>query len=395
MGVMRWRSLDGPDVLGGLRSYPRKRRSRPVFREPPGDKITGMTDLIAIAEARRRVLEAVHPLAAEAVALERGARPRAGRGRGERRSRRAALRQLGDGRLRGGRGPGGRARRGRRGARGPSRPAARGGRARRCAISTGAVVPEGADAVVPVERTERGAASAVRVPATEAGRRTSAAPGEDMRAGRGCVLQRRHAARARRAGRGRVGRAAPTLALRAPARAWPLLVTGDELTEPGRAARRPGGSTARTATRSPRRSSARAASWWPASSVPDDAEATRAALGEALEDADVVCVSGGVSVGPHDHVKPALARARRRGALLGRAACGPGKPTWFGARGEHARVRPARQPGVGDGHLPAVRAPGAGRAAGRRPRRAARRRALLDEADRPQPAAASRRCACA
>ena len=30
---------------------------------------------------------------------------------------------------------------------------ARCGRARRCAISTGAVVPEGADAVVPVERT--------------------------------------------------------------------------------------------------------------------------------------------------------------------------------------------------------------------------------------------------
>ena len=40
--------------------------------------------------------------------------------------------------------------------------------------------------------------------------------------------------------------------------------------------------------------------------VGDTEEATRAAIGAALEEADVLVLSGGVSVGPHDHVKPAL-----------------------------------------------------------------------------------------
>ena len=33
----------------------------------------------------------------------------------------------------------------------------------------------------------------------------------------------------------------------------------------------------------------------------------------------------------------------------------PGRPTWFGTRGDDARLRPAGQPGLGDGHLPAAR----------------------------------------
>ena len=112
----------------------------------------------------------------------------------------------------------------------------------------------------------------------------------------------------------------------------------------------------------------------------------------ALEGADVVCVSGGVSVGPHDHVKPALPRWAWRSAS-GACALKPGKPTWFGTRGEHARVRPAGQPGVGDGHLPPVRAPGAARA-GRAPtptdiRASARAR----RAGRPQLPSATRCCA--
>ena len=52
----------------------------------------------------------------------------------------------------------------------------------------------------------------------------------------------------------------------------------------------------------------------------DDDEGTRSALEAALGDADVVCVSGGVSVGPHDHVKPALRGAGCGGALLARGA---------------------------------------------------------------------------
>lgn len=65
--------------------------------------------------------------------------------------------------------------------------------------------------------------------------------------------------------------------------------------------------------------------------VRDDAEATREALGHALEDADVVVTSGGVSVGTRDHVKPALA-ALGVEQLFWRLAVQPGRPTWCGLR---------------------------------------------------------------
>jgi molybdopterin molybdotransferase len=65
--------------------------------------------------------------------------------------------------------------------------------------------------------------------------------------------------------------------------------------------------------------------------VPDDAAATAAAV-EAALDGDVLAVSGGVSVGPHDHVKPAL---QERGVeeVFWRVRLKPGKPLWFGRRG--------------------------------------------------------------
>lgn len=63
--------------------------------------------------------------------------------------------------------------------------------------------------------------------------------------------------------------------------------------------------------------------------VADDAEATRAALALALSEADVVITSGGVSVGTRDHVKPALA-ALGVEELFWRLAVQPGRPTWCG-----------------------------------------------------------------
>jgi molybdopterin molybdotransferase len=65
----------------------------------------------------------------------------------------------------------------------------------------------------------------------------------------------------------------------------------------------------------------------------DDLAATVAAFTEALEGADVLCVSGGVSVGPHDHVKPALAELGFEELLWG-VKLKPGKPFWFGIRGD-------------------------------------------------------------
>jgi molybdopterin molybdotransferase len=69
--------------------------------------------------------------------------------------------------------------------------------------------------------------------------------------------------------------------------------------------------------------------------VRDDREQMVAALAGALETADVVIVSGGVSVGPHDHVKPALAELGVEERFW-RVALKPGKPTWFGTRGEQS-----------------------------------------------------------
>jgi molybdopterin molybdotransferase len=70
----------------------------------------------------------------------------------------------------------------------------------------------------------------------------------------------------------------------------------------------------------------------PAGRLPDDRAATEAGLAQALETADVVIVSGGVSVGPHDHVKPALESLGVE-QVFWRVALQPGKPTWFGRRG--------------------------------------------------------------
>jgi molybdopterin molybdotransferase len=65
--------------------------------------------------------------------------------------------------------------------------------------------------------------------------------------------------------------------------------------------------------------------------VRDDAEATRASLERALATADVVVTSGGVSVGLRDHVKPALS-ALGVEQLFWRIAVQPGRPTWCGLR---------------------------------------------------------------
>jgi len=65
--------------------------------------------------------------------------------------------------------------------------------------------------------------------------------------------------------------------------------------------------------------------------VGDSTEATQAALLAALESVDVVVVSGGVSVGPHDHVKDALGALGVAEVFWG-VSLKPGRPTWFGTR---------------------------------------------------------------
>ena len=66
--------------------------------------------------------------------------------------------------------------------------------------------------------------------------------------------------------------------------------------------------------------------------IADDFESTRAAVEAGLA-GDVLVVSGGVSVGPHDHVKPAF-EACGIDEVFWRVRVKPGKPLWFGRRGE-------------------------------------------------------------
>jgi molybdopterin molybdotransferase len=223
-------------------------------------------------------------------------------------------------------------------------------------ISTGAAVPHGADAVVPVERSEpleagqavpgarvaaRGnrprvaapdrpreaaADGRVRVPATAVGENVRYA-GEDVRAGdlvlrAGVVLGPAELGVAASVGR-------PTIRCARRPRVV-LLVTGDELTQPGEGLR-PGAiySSNRFALAAQvERAGAELAA---TESVPDTAAGTRAALTAALAAADVVIVSGGVSVGPHDHVKGALRELGVEERFWG-VRLRPGKPTWFGVR---------------------------------------------------------------
>jgi molybdopterin molybdotransferase len=66
--------------------------------------------------------------------------------------------------------------------------------------------------------------------------------------------------------------------------------------------------------------------------IPDDRNATVAAVRAGLDAADVLVVSGGVSVGPHDHVRPAFAACGVE-EVFWRVRIKPGKPLWFGRRG--------------------------------------------------------------
>jgi molybdopterin molybdotransferase len=213
-------------------------------------------------------------------------------------------------------------------------------------ISTGAAMPEGATAVVPVERSEPVGGEAGGAPREAAGTPRGAGPprvrvgasspgdnvrraGEDIAAGRVVLGRGAVLGPAELGVAASVGRAELRCSLR-PRVA--VLLTGDELSEPGRPLP-PGGiysSNGWALAAQVERTGALLAA---RENVPDSAEATRAALAAALEDADVTIVSGGVSVGPHDHVKPALRELGVEERFWG-VSLRPGKPAWFGARGQ-------------------------------------------------------------
>ena len=191
-------------------------------------------------------------------------------------------------------------------------------------ISTGAVVPEGADAVVPVERTE-GDGDAVRVEAVAPGANVRPRGG-DTRAGEVVV------AAGTLVGPTQVGALVSAGVESVPCARTPrvaLLATGSELRRPGEPLG-PGqiyeSNTVMLAAQL-RRAGADARLL---GAVADDEDETRAALARGLE-ADVLLTSGGVSVGPHDLVRPLLAELDVAEVFWG-VAVKPGKPLSFGTR---------------------------------------------------------------
>jgi molybdopterin molybdotransferase len=195
-------------------------------------------------------------------------------------------------------------------------------------ISTGAVVPEGADAVVPVERTT----------AMQVDHRISvqgSTPGDNIRrAGEDIARDAEVLVPGLWLGPAELGVAASIglAELRCARRPRvAILITGDELTPVGQPLG-PGGIYGSNGIALAALAERAGAAVVGQATVPDELEGTRAAIAAALDSADLLIVSGGVSVGPHDHVKPALRELGVEERFWG-VRLRPGKPTWFGARG--------------------------------------------------------------
>lgn len=195
-------------------------------------------------------------------------------------------------------------------------------------ISTGAALPPGATAVIRQEDVVDVAAPPGIETAVDSPPGTNIrGPGEDMRAGTtalpaGTVLHAAELGAAVGAGVGEIAVARrPRVA---------IVCTGDELKAPGEPLG-PGEIHNSNAPMLDALARHAGAETRPVRRLPDDRAATETGLADALEHADVVIVTGGVSVGPHDHVKPALARLGVEQRFW-RVSLQPGKPTWFGVR---------------------------------------------------------------
>jgi|SRR5215211_1930792 len=191
------------------------------------------------------------------------------------------------------------------------------------AISTGAVVPADADAVVRVEDTD-GGRDAVEVQAEVEPGRDIRRAADDIRAGETVLSAGTEIGAAEAGVIASIGRAQVRCSRR-PRVA--LLTTGDELREPGEALD-PGAIRNSNAYSVAGLVEGAGAELLDPAIVPDDRDATREAIERALT-ADVAVLCGGVSVGAHDHVRPALEALGVEQVFWG-VALRPGKPTYFG-----------------------------------------------------------------
>ena len=199
-------------------------------------------------------------------------------------------------------------------------------------ISTGAPVPDGADAIAQQELTTVDDGAIVVDAAIRTGKHLRPA-GEDIRAGsldihagsllgpaelgvlaslnipRPCVVRR------------------PRVSLMGP---------GDELTDPGKPLP-PGGIRDAAGPALGGAVLGAGGELVTRVRVGDDLDATVAVMRAALRDVDMLITTGGVSVGPHDHIRPALAQLGFREVFAG-VKLKPGRPTTFAVNDEGTLV---------------------------------------------------------
>ena len=195
------------------------------------------------------------------------------------------------------------------------------------AISTGAVLPEGADSVAPIEWVQLSAGGAsVSIPREVPHGYAIRAAGSDVRSGADVLPA------GIRLGPGQIGAAASLGLSSVPCGRLPrvaVLTTGSELLEPGA----PLGPGQIYDSNGPLLRAALASAGAKVTLIPaalDTRESHRAAIEQALSH-DVVLSTGGVSVGEHDLVRE-IERELGVRELFWRIALKPGKPLSFGVR---------------------------------------------------------------
>ncbi|HWE39768.1 MAG TPA: gephyrin-like molybdotransferase Glp [Isosphaeraceae bacterium] len=216
----------------------------------------------------------------------------------------------------------------------PTRPLAEGEAA---VVMTGAPLPEGADAMVMVEQAREVGDGRVAFdggPVRPGQNRLT--KGRELRAGEvvlraGTRINAVHVGVLASVGRVRVE------VVRRPRVV--VIPTGDELVDPGQV---PGPGQIRNSNAGMLaalvRSDAATGPTWPI--TPDDPEALRTILAKALNWADVLLVSGGVSAGKRDLVPEALTNLGVE-PVFHKVDVRPGKPLWFGVGKARAdRTRP-------------------------------------------------------
>jgi molybdopterin molybdotransferase len=193
-------------------------------------------------------------------------------------------------------------------------------------IMTGAVVPAGADAVVPVEHTDGGLAQ-VRIDRAPVPGQHIRRAGDDVAAGELVLSNGTHL------GSAQVGLAAAVGRARLLVRPRPRVVvisTGDELVEPG-APLQPGQLYDSNSVMLTAACLEAGAIAYRVGIVADDGPRLLDTLEDQLVRADLLLTSGGVSVGAYDVVKEVLSRLGTVG--FHKVAMQPGMPQGFGVIG--------------------------------------------------------------